>query len=129
MGNTYCFYPAICKGLDLIHEQMGFLMDENQKQNHEIALLKEIVGDKCGIRQPKVAEQPQDQHQQLKLKDSTMIYGGHHYSPEKARNIKRPARLLPLKLLYGERRNETESNTIRFYGPPTNCSDLDWATL
>lgn len=35
---------------------------------------------------------------------------------------KRPARLLPLIYLYGERKNETE--VPRFYGPPTNCTEL-----
>lgn len=39
---------------------------------------------------------------------------------------KRPARLLPFQLLYGtDKKNQTNNQQIkRFYGPPTNCSDL-----
>jgi len=67
-------------------------MDENRIQNHEIALLKEMVGGKGGNHQPIVAKEQQDQDQQLKTEDSTMAR--HHYLPEMARNNnKRPARL------------------------------------
>ncbi len=35
----------MCKTeLGVIHQHIGFLMDENQNQNHEIALLKQLVG-------------------------------------------------------------------------------------
>ena len=42
-----------------------------------------------------------------------------------ASHHKRPARLLPFHLLYGDRRNVTDDEPVRrFYGPPTNCSEL-----
>ena len=38
---------------------------------------------------------------------------------------KRPARLLPFNLLYGDRnRNETNEAPRKFYDPPANCSEL-----
>ncbi len=38
---------------------------------------------------------------------------------------KRPVRLLPARILQGERKNNTDHPPIRrFYGPPSNCSDL-----
>ena len=52
----------------------------------------------------------------------------HNYeSSEKHKQSKRPARLLPLQLLFD--RDEDDDTTkkplpLKFYGPPTNCSDL-----
>jgi len=38
---------------------------------------------------------------------------------------KRPARLLPARILQGERKNDTNDQPDRrFYGPPSSCSDL-----
>jgi len=63
----------------------------------EIALLKEII---------------------TKDHDS-QSHGDNHSSN------KRPARLLPPSILYGDRRNKSHViNSSIFYGPPTNCSDL-----
>lgn len=40
-------------------------------------------------------------------------------------HLKRPAWLLPLKVLLGERKNSTDKPAVRrFYGPPINCSEL-----
>ena len=37
---------------------------------------------------------------------------------------KRPARLLPLQLLFGRNRTDDIPSPPRFYGPPTNCTEL-----
>jgi len=37
---------------------------------------------------------------------------------------KRPARLLPLQLLFGDQDDKDQPVIRRFYGPPTNCSEL-----
>ena len=63
----------------------------------EIALLKEII-----------------------TKDHDSQSHGDDKSPNK-----RPARLLPPSILYGDRKNKSHViNSSIFYGPPTNCSDL-----
>ena len=89
---------------------MGLLRNENHKQNAEIASLKETV------------------HLQNKTiyRHETTIEELSKDRPPAARipRRKRPARLLPVSILYGDRRNDTEKYRNRFYGPPTNCSDL-----
>jgi len=45
--------------------------------------------------------------------------------PERPHNVsKRPARLLPLQLLFNRNCTTCSELPPRFYGPPTNCSDL-----
>lgn len=62
---------------------------------------------------------------QKRMKKS--LVGGNRASVRSHRRSKRPARLLPLQLLY-DRSNKTDNNTDqstrRFYGPPTNCLEL-----
>jgi len=74
--------------------------------------LKEIVGVQGGIRQPiKAKEKPEE------------ILTHHHDSTEIARHrVKRPVRLLPAYMF--ERPKNESLQPTRFYGPPTNCSDL-----
>ena len=81
--------------LHLIHREIGLLRDENRYQNQEIEMLKEIMG-----------------------------LQNHQMREEITPQRKRPARLLPLQLLFRPK-NETDYIPIRrFYGPPTNCSEL-----
>jgi len=73
----------------------------------EIALLKERI------------DNTEDSDDQRIIADSRLP--GNHF-----RN-KRPVRLLPPHILYGERKNETELQkqmNRRRYEQPTNCSDL-----
>jgi len=55
------------------------------------------------------------------------LVGGNRASVKSHRRSKRPARLLPLQLLFN-RSNKTDNDTDqpirRFYGPPTNCLEL-----
>lgn len=78
------------------------LKEENHNQNIEISLLKEIATESTQRFQGKV----------------------NHGDPGPIR--KRPARLLPARILYGDRNNsDVQQSAIRsFYGPPTNCSEL-----
>ncbi len=113
--------------LHLIHQQIGFLMDENRNQNHEIALLKEIVGrngKSSFLQQTLVNKEYQDDDQQQM--ERKIMFGPRQSSDELGlQRAKRPARLLPFSLLFGDRKNETDAILQRrFYGPPTNCSDL-----
>jgi len=70
----------------------------------EIALLKEKIGStKDSDDQTMIAETLDDNH-----------------------HSKRPARLLPLSIIFGKHKNETHHHKInpRLYEQPTNCSDL-----
>jgi len=93
--------------LRFIHREISLLRDENNHQNMEIALLKERVGSTEDFDDPAI------------IADSRL--------PDDNHRNKRPARLLPPHILYGERKNETEQqkqNNRRRYEQPTNCSDL-----
>jgi len=103
----------------LIHQEIDSLRGENQNQNLQIALLQEKVGLQANkpdlIRRHQVStgvtEPPQ------------LISDDFHHA---AHRQERPARLLPLQLLFGDQNedpNHTKPARI-FYGPPTNCSDL-----
>jgi len=60
------------------------------------------------------------------MKEATASQCHLHSSGESRRN-KRPARLLPSRILHGDRKNETNKPMIRrFNGPPTNCSELSF---
>jgi len=62
------------------------------------------------------------------MKKSINCCKNNNYSSEKHKQSKRAARLLPLSLLFDK--DEDEDDTTKkppppkFYGPPTNCSDL-----
>ncbi len=110
-----------------LHREIGFLREENHNQNIEIANLKNIMEPKndaliipANQQLPKISD---DQHNKAMANGTVMVDDDN--SPGKltkgTRN-KRPVRLLPPHVYMGDRRNETEIR--RFYGPPTNCSDL-----
>jgi len=92
--------------LRFIHQEIGLLRDENHHQNIEIALLKEKFGS------------TKDSNDDRRMA-ATSLDDNH-------RN-KRPVRLLPPHILYGDRKNETEKQqqiNRRRYEEPTGCSDL-----
>ena len=80
-------------------------------------MLKEIVG----FRNNETIPDHVESHDNKKLKE---LPAGLRQSSGKSLLSKRPARLLPLRILLGERKNDTNDKISRFYGPPTNCSDL-----
>ena len=92
---------------------MGYLRAENHKQNVEIASLKKTV---------------QIQNKTLNRHESTIkkiIIDDRPVSSAGQSRRKRPARLLPVSILRGKKKNETDQeNRNLFFGPPTNCSDL-----
>jgi len=96
----------------LIYEEIGLLKDENQKQNVEIATLKELVGSQKKDNSPIL-----NQNSGHKMLDSLDMMMDQHS------NKKRPVRLLPPSFFRTEK-NETAIAIRRFYGPPTNCSEL-----
>jgi len=116
--------------LALICQEIGLLKDENQNQKTEMALLKETME----LKDRKVHHQIDQLAKELRQKmdnfhrESPTIDSNNQHlsSSEKARKSKgkRPARLLPLQLLYNRKSNGTDMMPRRFYGPPTNCSDL-----
>ena len=110
--------------LHFIHQEMGSLRTENQKQNLEITSLKETVQ-----LQNKTISQHETTIKDLISNDHKMIKGDRdRYPLPSAATMsrrKRPARLLPDSILFGKKKNKTdEENRKIFYGPPTNCSDL-----
>jgi len=99
--------------LQFIHREIGSLRDENRDQNNEIALLKGMVQSQEGTVYQKVIEEI---GRERKMEESLPL----------ALPRKRPARLLPLQLLF-DRRNDTDRPLPRrFYGPPTNCTELSF---
>ena len=85
--------------MSFIHQEIGLLKDENRDQNFQIELLKEMV---MKSQQGKII---------LENKFTNVIdpkTKGHH-------SQKRPARLLPLQLLYG-RKNDTNETNPKFIG-------------
>jgi hypothetical protein len=105
--------------LRFIHREIVILKDENHSQNKEIAMLKEIMGFHNNKTIP---------DQILKLinrnkKNMPASKSSRHRLLKSRR--RRPARLLPFGFLY-DRKNDTDNGIIvrRFYGPPSNCSDL-----
>ena len=114
----------------LICQEIGLLKDENQNQKTEMALLKETVE----LKDRKVHHQIDQLAKELRQRmdnfhrESPTIESNNQHlsSSEKARKSKgkRPARLLPLQLLYNRKSNGTDMVPRRFYGPPTNFSDL-----
>ncbi len=99
----------------MIHQEINLLRGENQNQNIQIALLQE----KVGLHQ---ADDETELHGQEKESQPQLISGSIHQTSRQ----ERPARLLPLRLLFDYQKNDTDyTKPVRkFYGPPTNCSDL-----
>lgn len=99
----------------MIHQEINLLRGENQNQNIQIALLQE----KVGLHQ---ADDETELHGQEKESQPQLISGSFHHPSRQ----ERPARLLPLQLLFNYQNNDTDyTKPVRkFYGPPTNCSDL-----
>jgi len=97
--------------ISLIYEEINLLKDEDQNQNVEIAMLKELVGSQKNDDNPILNENPDN-----KIRDSLDMMDQHS-------NQKRPVRLLPPSFFRNEK-NETANPIRRFYGPPTNCSEL-----
>ena len=80
-----------------IYEEIGSIRDENHNQNIEIALLKDII--------------------------TKELYSQAHNDNHSSN--KRPARLLPQRILYGKGKKKLNvTNSPIFCGPPKNCSDL-----
>jgi len=105
----------------LIHQEIDLLRGENQNQNIQIAFLKEKAGlqDEPDHRFRQVpTDIPENvKAAMMKISSQLIAKGSHHHRQE------RPARLLPLQLLF-RRNNNTETKIFRFYGQPTNCSQL-----
>jgi len=96
-----------------IYREMGYLRAENHKQNMEIASLKETVQ-----IQNKTINQHESTIKKIIIDDRPVSSAGQS-------RRKRPARLLPVSILRGKKKNETDEDRRNlFYGPPTNCSDL-----
>jgi len=119
------FIEYILAELRLIRQEIGFLREENQKQNTEIIILKETVQlQNETITKHEITMKELDH----KMKNSENC-NKQNYSRKKQKRIRRPARLLPLQLLFDRSDDDEERTTkkpppLRFYGPPTNCSDL-----
>ncbi len=114
--------------LRFIYQEIESLRDENLNQNKEISMLKEIVMDfktnKAVPDAEKIVEPSLDDAKRMKA-SITVSQNQHRSSRKYGRNNKRPARLLPSRILHGDRKNATNRPMIcRFNGPPTNCSDL-----
>jgi len=108
--------------LRFIHREMGSLKDENHKQNMELASLKETVR-----LQNKTISQHETTIKHLIADNHRIIKSDHPVSSAAMTRRKRPAQLIPTGSdLYDERKkNDYNQNRNLFYGPPTNCSDLN----
>jgi len=100
------------------------LREENQKQNKDITILQDTIQlQNKTINQHEITIKELDQE----MKKSSNCCKHNYDSSEKHKQNKRPARLLPLQLLFD--RDEDDDTTKKppprkFYGPPANCSDL-----
>jgi len=100
------------------------LREENQKQNKDITILQDTIQiQNKTINQHEITIKKLDQE----VKKSSNCCKQDYDSSEKHKPSKRPARLLPLQLLFD--REEDDDTTKKppprkFYRPPTNCSDL-----
>ncbi len=99
--------------LRLIHQEIRSLKEENQNQNIKISHLEEVIAES---RDKKI------------VSEEISAAGDSSHGGDSSRQ-KRPYRLLPLKSsemnkLVDSKKNILVSNPRRFYGPPTNCSDL-----
>ena len=96
--------------LRFIRHEMGEIKDENRKQNLEMAKMVET------IRSQNITI---TQHEAM-IKE----LANQQKSSRRQRGNKRPARLLPARILYGSKNKTTKQTDRKFYGPPSNCSDL-----
>ena len=100
------------------------MREENQNQNKDITTLQDTIQlQNKTIIQHEITIKELDQE----IKKSCNGCKHNHDSSEKHEQSKRPARLLPLQLLFDK--DEDDDTTKKplprkFYGPPTNCSDL-----
>jgi len=100
------------------------LREENQNQNKDITTLQDTIQlQNKTIIQHEITIKELDQE----IRKSCNGCKHNHDSSEKHEQSKRPARLLPLQLLFDQ--DEDDDTTKKppprkFYGPPTNCSDL-----
>jgi len=102
--------------LGTIRQEMRFLREEYQNQTLEIASLKRKVESQDEMVRQKIIEELNNLSKTEHIRASE--------KPRKKRS-KRPARLLPKHVLMGKKRGDDDDPPIRrFYGPPTNCSDL-----
>jgi len=100
---------------------MGALRDENQKQNMEIASLKETVQ----LQNNTIIQHEAAIKELIIADDHKMIENDRRASLAAMSRRERPARLLPSFVLRGKKRNDTDlENRNLFYGPPASCSDL-----
>ena len=97
--------------LDFIRQEMGWLKDENHKQNLEMAKMMEtITTQNITITQHEVMIKELANQQKLS---------------SRRQGNKRPARLLPASILRGGKNMTTKHiDQRKFYVPPSNCSDL-----
>jgi len=103
---------------------------ENRNQSLEIALPKGMMVSQDKTINEKIVQEVSNQ---LKMKDSQMMSSNHqNHSPGSLRQ-KRPYRLVPIKAIPDNTNNIGDGKIFtkhppdqqhRFYGPPTNCSDL-----
>ena len=108
-----------------IRQEIELLREENQEQNTEIKILKDTI---------KLQNKTINQHEKTikelgqKIKASLNGCKNNNYSSDKIKQRKRPARLLPLQLLFDKDEDDddtTKKPTPRkFFGPPASCSDL-----
>ena len=102
-------------------------MDENQNQNKEIAMLKEIaafqnnttISDQI-LSLIKKELDDQKKKESFTAKSTKRNQDSAPEKPSHHRN-KRPYRLIPVNKPKDENSNQANR---KFYGPPTNCSDL-----
>jgi len=114
----------------LFHNEIGLLKLENRNQSLEIALLKGMMASQDKKVDQKIVKEVGNQ---LKGKDSQIVSRDHqNHSPGSLRQ-KRPYRLVPIKAIHDDNEkidngkiftNHPKDQQHRFYGPPTNCSDL-----
>jgi len=96
-----------CVEFRSIHHEIGLLRSENQDQNIEISQLKDMM-----------IEWHQRDGNFLQELDQRM-------KKHQKKRVKRPFRLVPKEeRIYADKTREIFQATQRFYGPPTNCSEL-----
>ena len=115
--------------LRFLHREIGLLRSENQDHKDEIALLKETVGFQSNKTIPEqiVSLIKKELDGQKKKESLIPISADGNQNPSqdkvKSRN-KRPYRLIPVNKVVDFNNEGNDEAISKFYGPPTNCSDL-----
>ena len=115
--------------LRFLHREIGLLRSENQDHKEEIALLKETVGFQSNKTIPEqIVSLIKKELDEQKKKESLIPIsadGNQNPSQDKvnSRN-KRPYRLIPVNKVVDFNNEGNDEAISKFYGPPTNCSDL-----